>query len=54
MGGVVRTLKDEFEFNCKVQIPPDAKTIACIIGHATTLLTPDTVGSDGKVPFERW
>ena len=29
-------------------------TIAWIIGHATTSLNLDTVGSDGKVPLERW
>ena len=36
------------------QIPPESKTIAWIIGHAATLLNLYTVGSDGKVPFERW
>ena len=30
------------------------RPFAWIIGHATTLLNLDTVGSDGKVPFERW
>ena len=48
-GGMVRTLKNELEFNCQMQIPPESKTIAWIIGHATTLLNLDTVGSDGKV-----
>ena len=54
VGGMVRTHKNELEFNCQMQIPPESKTIAWIIGHATTLLNLDTVGSDGKVPFERW
>ena len=54
VGGMVRTLKNEFEFNCQMQIPPVSKTIAWIIGHAATLLNLDTVGSDGKVPFEQW
>ena len=54
VGGMVRTLKNELEFNCQMQIPPESKTIAWMIGHAATLLNLDTVGSDGKVPFERW
>ena len=54
VGGMVRTLKNELEFICQMQIPPESKTIAWIIGHAATLLNLDTVGSDGKVPFERW
>ena len=52
--GMVRTLKNELEFNCQMQIPPESKTIAWMIVHATTLLNLDTVGPDGKVPFERW
>ena len=54
VGGMVRTLKSELEFNCQMQIPPESKTIALMIVHATTLLNLDTVGPDGKVPFERW
>ena len=54
MGGMVRTLKNELVFTCQMQIPPESKTTAWIIGHAITLLNLDTVGSDGKVPFERW
>ena len=54
VGGMVRTLKNELEFNCQMQIPPESKTIAWMIVHATTLLNLDTVGPDGKVPFERW
>ena len=53
VGGTARTLKNELEFNCQMQIPPESKTIAWTIGHTTTLLNLDTVGSDGKVPFER-
>ena len=52
--GMVRTLKNELEFNCQMQIPPESKSMAWIIGHATTLLNLDTVGCDGKVLFERW
>ena len=37
-----------------MQIPPESKTIAWIIGHGATLLNLDTVGCDGKVPFEGW
>ena len=51
---MVRTLKNELEFNCQVQMPPESKIIAWIIGHVATLLHLDTVGSDGQVPFERW
>ena len=54
VGGMVRTLKNELEFNCQMQIQPESKTTAWIIGHATTLLNLDTVGSDEKVPFIRW
>ena len=54
VGGMVRTLMNELEFNCEMQIPPESKTIAWMIVHATTLLNLDTVGPDGKVPFERW
>ena len=28
VGGTVRTLKNELEFNCQIQIPPESKTIA--------------------------
>ena len=51
---MVRTLKNELEFNCQMQIPAESKTIALMIVHTTTLLKLDTVGLDGKVPFERW
>ena len=51
---MVRTLKNELEFNCQMQIPPESKTIAWMIVHATTLLNLDTVGPDGKEPSERW
>ena len=44
---MVRTLKNELEFNCQMPIPPESKTNAWISGHATTLLNSDTVGSDG-------
>ena len=54
VGDMVRTLKNELEFNCQMQIPLESKVIAWIIGHTTTLLNLDTLGSDGKVPFERW
>ena len=54
VGGMARTLKNELEFNCQMQIPPESKTIAWMIVHATTLLNQDTVGPDVKVPFERW
>ena len=54
VGGMIRTFKNELEFNCQMQIPPESKTIAWIIVHATTLLNLVTVGSEGKVPFERW
>ena len=54
VGGMVRTLKNELQFNCQMQIPPEWKTIAWMTAHATTLLNLDTVGPDGKVPFERW
>ena len=54
VGGMVRTLKNELEFNCQMLIPPESKTIAWMIVHATTLLNLDTIGPDGKVPFERW
>ena len=54
VGGMVRTLKNELEFNCQMQIAPESKTIAWMILQATTLLNLDTVGPDGKVPFERW
>ena len=54
VGGMVRKLKNELEFNCQMQIPRESKTIAWMIVHATTLLNLDTGGSDGKVPFERW
>ena len=37
-----------------MQLPPESKTAARENGHATTFLNLDTVGSDGKVPFERW
>ena len=53
-GGMVRTLKNELAFNCQMQIPSELETIAWITGHASTLLNLDVVGSDGKVPFERW
>ena len=53
VGGMVRTLSER-EFNCQMQIPPESKTVAWIIGHATKLLNLDTVGSTGKVPFEQW
>ena len=33
-----------------MQIPPESKTIAWIIGNAATLLNLGTVGSYGKVP----
>ena len=52
--GMVRTLKSELEFNCQLQIPLESTIIARVIGHATTLLNLETVGLDGKVPFERW
>ena len=45
VGSMVSTLKNELEFNCQMQIPPESKTIAWIIGHATTVLNLDTVGS---------
>ena len=48
VGGMVRTLKNELEFNCQMLIPPKSKTIAWMIVHATTLLNLDTVGSMGK------
>ena len=48
VGGMVKTLKNELEFNCQMQIPVELKTIAWIIGHATTLLNLGTVGFDGK------
>ena len=53
MGGMVRTLKKELEFNCQMQVPPESKTMAWITGHAATLLNLDAVGSDGKVLFKR-
>ena len=53
VGGTVRTLKNELEFNCQMQIQTESKTIAWTIGHATPLLNLD-MGSDEKVPFERW
>ena len=54
VGGMVRTLKNELEFTCQMQKTPESKTVARIIGHATTMLNLDTVGPDGKVPFELW
>ena len=54
VGDVVRTLKNELEFNCQMQIPLESKTIAGVFGHAATLLNLDTVACDGKVPFARW
>ena len=54
VGGVVRTHKNDLEFSCQMQKPPQSRTNAWVTGHATTLLNLDTVGSDGKVPFERW
>ena len=51
VGGMIRTLKNELEFNYRMQIPPESKTIAWIIGQAATMLNLDTVGSDGKVPI---
>ena len=51
---MVRALKNKLEFNCQMQIPPETKTIARMIVHATTLLNLDSVGPEGKVPFERW
>ena len=54
VGGMIRTFKNELEFNWQMQIPPESKTIAWIIVHTTTLLNLVTVGSEGKVPFERW
>ena len=51
---MVRTLENELEFCCQMQIPPTSKIIAWIIGHGSALLNLDTVGSDGTVPFERW
>ena len=54
VGGMVKTLRNEHEFNCQMQIPLESKTIAWRVGYATMLLNLDTVGSDGKVPFERW
>ena len=47
VGGMVRTLKNELEFNCQMLIPPKSKTIAWMIVHAT-LLNLDTFGP------ERW
>ena len=38
--GMVRTLKNELEFNCQVQIPSESKTFAWTIGHATTNAEP--------------
>ena len=54
VGGVVRTLMNELELNCQMQIPPESKTIGWIIGHVTAMLNLDTVRSDGRVPLERW
>ena len=34
VGGMVRTLKNELEFNCQMQIPPESKTIAWMIDCA--------------------
>ena len=51
---MVRTLKNELESNCQMQIPPESKTIAWMIVHATTLLNLDTIRSAGKVLFQRW
>ena len=36
VSGMVRTLKNELEFNFQMQIPSESKTIAWMIGHATT------------------
>ena len=44
VGGMVKTLKNELEFICQMQIPPESKTIAWMI----------VLGPGGKVPFERW
>ena len=44
MGGMGRTLKNELECSCQMQIPQELKTIAWTIGHATTLLNLDTDG----------
>ena len=61
VGGTVRTLKKELELNCHVQIPPESKTIAWIIGHTATLLNLDTFGpverhwsNDGEVADTSW
>ena len=54
VGGMVRTLKNELEFICQIQIPLESKTTARVFGHAATLLNLDTVACNGKVPFARW
>ena len=54
VAGMVRTLEKELEFNCRMQRLPESMTIVWIMGHTTTMLNLDTVGSGEKVPFERW
>ena len=49
VGGMVRTFKNELEFNCQMQIPPESNTVAWIIGHATTSLN----SGHWLVPLER-
>ena len=52
--GMVRTLKAELEFNTKGKLGTESRTWAWMINHAACLLNLDTIGEDGKVPFERW
>ena len=51
-GGVVRTLKSSSTTaRC---VSTGSKTIVWIIYHGTRLTNLDTIGSDGKVPHDRW
>ena len=54
VGGLVRTLRAELEYNTGQRLRPTSRTHAWIVHHAACLHTLDTVGRDGKVPFQRW
>ena len=54
IGGLVRTLRAELEFNTQGKLSTESRTWAWMINHAACLLNLDSIGEDGKVPFERW
>ena len=54
IAGMVRTLKSELEHNARGVLETESRTWAWIVNYAACLINLDSVGGDGKSPFERW